>query len=68
MDAELASKRAALDPADAAAKEALGAEEERRNQAAEAFNARIPVLREQATAVNTERRERERAAKAAAKK
>jgi hypothetical protein len=55
MDAELATKRAALDPADAAAKEALGAEEEKRNQIAEAFNARLPVLREQANAVNAER-------------
>ena len=89
LDAELATKRAALDPADAAAKEALGAEEEKRNKVAEAFNARLPLLREQATAVNTERqswaercadkdfdeideyaikRERQRAAKAAATK
>jgi hypothetical protein len=55
IDIDLANKRAALDPADAAAKEALAADEEKRNQAADAYNARIPLLREQANAVNIER-------------
>jgi hypothetical protein len=55
IDTDLANKKAALDPSDAAAKEALTADEEKRNQAAEAFNARIPLLREQANAVNLER-------------
>lgn len=55
MDAELERKRAALDPADAAGKEALTTEEAKRNQIADAYNARLPAVREQAAAVNTER-------------
>jgi hypothetical protein len=55
LDTELANKRAALDPTDATAKEALTMEEARRDQMADAYNARLPLLREQASAVNTER-------------
>ncbi len=55
MDAELERKRAALDPADAAAKQALVDEEVRRNEAGDAYNARLPVLREQAAALDKER-------------
>ncbi|MGH6612111.1 MAG: hypothetical protein ACRECQ_17850 [Burkholderiaceae bacterium] len=55
LDADLAAKRAALDPADAAAKEALTAEEAKRNQVADAYNTRLPTLREQVSALNTER-------------
>ncbi|MEP6607793.1 MAG: hypothetical protein ABJA83_03850 [Burkholderiaceae bacterium] len=47
MDAELERKRAALDPADADAKQALIDEEARRNGVGEAYNARLPVLKEQ---------------------
>lgn len=55
LDADLANKRAVLDPADATAKEALTMEETRRDQIADAYNARLPLLREQASAVNAER-------------
>lgn len=89
MDAELERKRAALDPADAVAKQALVDEETRRNQLGETYNARLPVLKEQGATLDKERqgwvercadkdfdeldeaaikRERQRAAKAAAGK
>lgn len=89
LDAELESKRAALDPADAVAKQALIEDENRRNQIGEAYNARLPGSKEQSAALDKERqnwvercaekdydeldeaaikRERQRAAKAAAGK
>ncbi len=55
MDAELASKRAALDPADAVAKQALSDEETRRNAAGDAYNTRLPALKEQGSALDKER-------------
>lgn len=55
MDAELERKRAALDPADAAAKQVLVDEEEQRNQAGEAYNARLPTLKEQVGTLDKER-------------
>ena len=89
MDAELDRKRAALDPADAAGKQALLDEEARRNQVGETYNARLPGFKEQGATLDKERqswvercadkdfdeldefaikRERQRAAKAAAAK
>lgn len=89
MDAELELKRAALDPADAVGKQALTDEEDRRNKVGEAYNARLPGLKEQGATLDKERqswvercadkdydeldeaaikRERQRAAKAAAAK
>ncbi len=44
MDAELERKRAALDPSDAAGKQALLDEEARRNQIGDTYNARLPSL------------------------
>lgn len=88
MDAEIARKLVGLDPADATAKQALSDEEARRNEIGEAYNARLPALKEQGTTLDRERqswvercadkdfdqldelaikRERQRAAKAAAK-
>jgi len=55
IDAELERKRAALDPEDAVAKQALQDEETRRNQIGETYNARLPVLREQGAALDRER-------------
>ena len=55
MDAELERKRAALDPADAAAKQALQDEETRRNQLGETYNARLPGLKEQGATLDKER-------------
>lgn len=55
MDAELASKRAALDPTDAVAKQALTDEETRRNAAGDAYNTRLPALKEQGSALDKER-------------
>lgn len=55
MDAELERRRAALDPADAVAKQALGDEEARRNEVGEAYNARLPALKEQGSALDKER-------------
>lgn len=89
MDAELDRKRAALDPADAVAKQALLDEETQRNQVGEMYNARLPGFKEQGATLDRERqswvercadkdfdeldeaaikRERQRAAKAAAAK
>lgn len=47
LDAELEKKRAAIDPADAAAREALDAEVGKRDQVVDAYNARLASLREQ---------------------
>lgn len=55
MDAELARKRAALDPADATAKQALSDEEVRRNAAGDAYNTRLPALKEQGAVLDKER-------------
>jgi hypothetical protein len=55
MDAELERKRAALDPSDAAGKQALLDEEARRNQIGDMYNARLPTLREQGAALDKER-------------
>ena len=46
MDAELEKRRAALDPADVEGTKALADEEARRNAVSDAFNARLPPLRE----------------------
>lgn len=55
MDAELERKRAALDPADAVAKQALQDEEARRNQLGDTYNARLPGLKEQGANLDKER-------------
>ena len=55
MDAELERKRAALDPADAAGKQALQDEETRRNQLGETYNARLPGLKEQGATLDKQR-------------
>ena len=55
MDAELERKRAALDPADAVAKQALQDEEARRNQLGDTYNARLPGLKEQGATLDRER-------------
>ena len=47
VDAELASKRDALDPTDAAGKQAITEEVARRDDLAEAYNTRLRALREQ---------------------
>lgn len=55
MDAELERKRAALDPADAVAKQAVMDEETRRNQVGETYNARLPGFKEQGVTLDKER-------------
>lgn len=55
MDAELERKRAALDPADAVAKQSLQDEETRRNQLGDTYNARLPILKEQGATLDKER-------------
>ena len=50
MDADLARKRDALDPADAAGKQALTEEEAKRDGVAETYNTRLRALREQGKA------------------
>jgi hypothetical protein len=55
MDAELERKRAALDPADAVAKQALQDDEARRNQLGDTYNARLPGLKEQGAKLDKER-------------
>ena len=55
MDAELERKRAALDPADAAGKQALQDEEARRNQVGDTYNARLPGLKERGATLDKER-------------
>ena len=55
MDAELERKRASLDPADDAAKQALVDEEGRRNVVGEAYNARLPALKERGSMLDKER-------------
>ena len=55
IDAELERKRAALDPADDAGKQALQDEETRRNQIGETYNSRLPGLKEQGSTLDKER-------------
>ncbi|MBA3253945.1 MAG: hypothetical protein M3496_04410 [Pseudomonadota bacterium] len=55
MDADLERKRAALDPADAVAKQALQDEETRRNQIGDTYNARLPGLKQQGATLDKER-------------
>lgn len=55
MDAELEVKRAALDPADEPGKQAVIDEEDRRNKVGEAYNARLPALKEQGATLDRER-------------
>ena len=55
MDTELTRKRATLDPADAVGKQALSDEETRRNAAGDAYNARLPALKEQGSALDKDR-------------
>lgn len=55
IDAELERKRVALDPADANAKQVLSDEEARRNQVGDAYNARLPALKEQGSTLDRER-------------
>lgn len=55
MDAELARKRSATEPADEAATKALNDEEVRRNEISDSYNARLPGLKEQASALERER-------------
>ena len=55
MDAELERKRAALDPVDATAKQALQDEETRRNQLGDIYNARLPGLKEKGATLDKER-------------
>lgn len=55
IDAALAGKRAALDPADAAATQAIADEVARRDQIVDSYNARLPALREQGTSFDTGR-------------
>jgi len=55
MDAELERKRAALDPADADAKQALSDDEAKRNALGDAYNARLPVLKERGNALDQAR-------------
>ncbi len=55
MDAELQKKVAAFDPADETAKKALEDEATKRDEAADAYNARLAVLREQVARFDTGR-------------
>jgi hypothetical protein len=55
IDADIARRLAALDPADTAARQALTEEESRRNEIADAYNARLRVLREEAAALTAQR-------------
>jgi len=55
MDAELQKKIAAFDPADATAKKALEDEATKRDEAADAYNARLATLREQVARFDTGR-------------
>ena len=55
MDAEIARKLVALDPADAEAKLALRDEEAKRNEIGEAYNARLPAFKEQGATLDRER-------------
>ena len=55
MDAELQKKAAALDPADEAGRKALEDEAVKRDQAADAYNARLAGLREQSKTFDTGR-------------
>ena len=55
LDAELQSKSAALDPADEVGKKALEGDVAKRDQVADAYNARVVALREQGQAFDTGR-------------
>lgn len=55
MDDELKKKASALDPADEAARKALEDEAAKRDQAADAYNARLAGLREQGKTYDTGR-------------
>ena len=55
MDVDLDRKRAALDPADEVAKQALLDDETRRNQIGDAYNARLPRFKEQGATLDKER-------------
>jgi chromosome segregation ATPase len=55
MDAELQKKVAAVDPADEAARKALEDEATKRDDAADAYNARLAGLREQVARFDTSR-------------
>lgn len=55
MDVELERQRAALDPADAVAAQALAEAEAKRNVVSDAFNARLPTARDLNTSYNGER-------------
>jgi hypothetical protein len=55
VDAQNEQRKAALDPADAAGAQALQADIVRRDEQADAFNARLSTLRAQAAALETRR-------------
>jgi hypothetical protein len=55
IDAEVARKRAALDPADVAANQAIVDQVARRDQIVDAYNARLPTLREQGASFDGDR-------------
>lgn len=55
MDAALEQRRTGLDPADAEGAKALTEEEAKRNAVSEAFNARLPALRELNASFNQQR-------------
>lgn len=56
IDSEIARKLAALEPDNAEGKQALQAEEARRNELADAYNARLRTLRDDATALESDRK------------
>lgn len=55
LDSELARKRTAAEPLDEAGTKALNDEEGRRNEVSDAYNARLPGLKEQASTLERER-------------
>jgi len=55
MDAELERRRASLDPADVAAKQSVSDEETKRNALGDAYNARLPMLKERGEALDQAR-------------
>jgi hypothetical protein len=55
MDAELRTRAAALDPADEAGRKLVVDEATKRDQAADAYNARLSALRDQVAGFDTER-------------
>lgn len=56
LDADIAQKRAALDPNDATALQSLNADEMKRDSVAEAYNTRLAALREQGSTFETGRK------------